>query len=223
MIVFVDGENFRQNLTKELMRKHLIKNQDTMYKYDVVGLMQEALKTDDVEVRYYASEVRMPKDYEPDPEIVEQMQKIERKAKRWTLMLEEQNVKYIRAGNLKPKMARPCRHCGKQEEIIQEKGVDVRLALDIFEQCLEPDCDEIAVMSSDVDLCPVYQKAHRHWTKVRYVCFADRMNRAVNSSCYRTMTISPAMVKNHFEGVMVGGESEIAEGTLVTDDYVDEN
>lgn len=222
MIVFVDGENFRQNLTKELIKKHLINNQDTIYKYDVMGLMREALMDDDVDIWYYASEVKMPRGYKPDAEIVEQMKKIEKKARRWVPMLEAQGIKYIRAGNLKPKMARPCRHCGKQEEIIQEKGVDVRMALDIFEQCLEPDCDEIAVMSSDVDLCPVYRKAHHHWTKVRYVCFADRINKAVNSACYKTMTISPAMVKKHFEGVMLGGEVTI-DGELPTDDYVDEN
>ena len=36
------------------------------------------------------------------------------------------------------------------------------------------------------------------------------------------MTISPAMVKKHFEGVMLGGEVTI-DGELPTDDYVDEN
>lgn len=223
MIVFVDGENFRQNLTKELLKKKLIQHPDTMYKYDVVGLMREALLVDDVEVWYYASEIKLPRGHEIESDVFEQMRVIEKKAKRWVPMLEEQGIKYIKAGNLKPKMARPCRHCGKQDEIIQEKGVDVRMALDIFEQCLVPECDEIAVMSSDVDLCPVYRKAHLHWTRVRYVCFADRMNRAVNSACYKTMAISPAMVKSHFEGIMIGGEVEKSSKQLSTEDYVDEN
>ncbi len=222
MKVFVDGENFRQNLTRELIEKQCIKNYDTLYKYDVVGLIREALQVDDLEIWYYASEVKMPKDYEPEPAIVKQMRKIEKKAARWIPILKEQGIRYIRAGNLKPKMAKPCRNCGLEEEILQEKGVDVRMALDIFEECLNPNSDEIAVISSDVDLCPVYQKARRHWTKVRYICFSDRVNKAVSSACYKTMMIRPTMIKRHFEGVLVAGEGELENG-LSTDDYVDEN
>ena len=223
MKVFVDGENFRQNLTKELIKNHLIKNYDSMYKYDVVGLVRDALMVDEVEIYYYASEIRMPRDHEVGAEIKEQVTKIERKANRWIPILKEQGIKYIKAGNLKPRVTKKCRNCGIEEEILQEKGVDVRMALDIFEECLKPECEEIAVVSSDVDLCPVYQKARRHWTKVRYVCFADRINRGVNAACYKTMTISPLMVRKHFEGVLVGGEDECEEDGFSTDEYVDED
>lgn len=223
MIVFVDGENFRQNLTNELYKKHLIERRDTIFKFDIVGLLREALLTDDVEVRYYASEVKMPRGHEPDPEIVKQMHRIEQKSHHWVPMLIEQGIKYIKAGNLKPKMSVPCRFCGKKEEIIQEKGVDVRMALDIFEHCLSDENDEIAVMSSDVDLCPVYRKAHGHATKVRYVCFADRMNMAVKESCYKTMTISPDNVKRHFGGVMMADSLIRDDDKTDTDDYLYEN
>ena len=221
MKVFVDGENFRQGLTKELIDKHLIKNCDTIYKYDVVGLIRATLLVDDPEIWYYASEVKMPQGYELDPEIVEQMKKIEKKANYWTSMLKEQGIRYIRAGNLKPKPAKACRYCGKEETILQEKGVDVRMALDIIEECLNPECEEIAVMSSDVDLCPVYQKAHRHWTKVRYICFADRVNRGVSSACYKTMIIRPGILKKHFEGVIIDADDTSSKSP--TDDFVAEN
>ena len=223
MIVFVDGENFRQNLSLELVRQHLIKNRDVAYKYDVVGLMREALMVDDPDIWYYASEVKLPKGHEVDDQVLKQVIKIEKKTRRWVPMLKEQGIKYIKAGNLKVKMSKPCRHCGESSEIIQEKGVDVRMALDIFEQSLNPSVEEIAVMSSDVDICPVYQKIRKHWTKVRYVCFADRMNMAINSACYKTMKISPRMVKNHFDGVMLGGEVELFPDDLAIDDYIDEN
>ena len=223
MLVFVDGENFRQNLTLELMEKHLIKNRDVMYKYDVAGLMREALLEDDLEIWYYASEVKMPKGFEPDEDILKQMLKIEKKTRRLIPMLEAQGIRYIRAGNLKPKPSKPCRCCGNRDEIIQEKGVDVRMALDIFEQALSHENDEIGVVSSDVDICPVYKKIQKKLVKIRYVCFADRMNRAVNSACYKTMTISKAMVARHFEGVMVGGDAELSVSDLEVDDYIDEN
>lgn len=222
MKVFVDGENFRQNLTKELLEKHLIKSFDTIYKYDVVGLIREALMVDDLEIWYYASEVKKPKGYRVDPEVWAQMKKIERKATRWVPMLKEQGIEYIKAGNLKPRLTKKCRKCGFEEEILQEKGVDVRMALDIFEECLKPECEEIAVFSSDVDLCPVFRKAHQHWTRVRYICFADRLNQAINVICYKTMAISPNMIKKHFGGVMIGGENEDMD-ELSSDEYIDEN
>ncbi len=223
MKVFVDGENFRQNLTKELVSKHLIENFDILYKYDVEGVIREALMADDIEILYYASEVKMPKGHEVDPVLREQVAKIERKAEQWIEMLKEQKITYIRAGNLKPRVMKKCRNCGFEEEILQEKGVDVRMALDIFEECLKPECEEIAVFSSDVDLCPVYQKAKRHWTKVRYVCFADRINRGVNAACYKTMTISPAVMKKHFGGVVMSEYVKKNVSAMTTDDFVDEN
>ena len=224
MIVFIDGENFRQGLSNELYEKHLIERRDVLYKFDVVGLMREALKIDDVEIWYYASEVKMPRGHKPDPEIAKQMCKIERRARFYVPMLLEQGVKYIKAGNLKPKMSGPCRKCGEREEIIQEKGVDVRMALDIFEECLKPEREEIAVMSSDVDLCPVYRRANQHFTRIRYVCFADRMNKAVNASCYKTMTISPDNIKRHFMGVMMVDALETeSDDDKEIDDYLYEN
>lgn len=223
MIVFVDGENFRQNLANELCKKHLIQRRDTLFKYDVVGLLREALMVDDIEVWYYASEVKMPRGHEPDPEIVKQMHLIDERAKHWVPMLKEQDVRYIHAGNLKPKTSVPCRVCGSKQEIIQEKGVDVRMALDIFEYCLDPEHEEIAVMSSDVDMCPVYRKAYKHGVKVRYVCFADRMNLALKEACYKTMTISPDNVKHHFEGVMPENSMIRKESEQAAEDFVYEN
>lgn len=223
MKVFVDGENFRQGLTKELFDKHLINHYDTIYEYDVAGLIREALLVDDVNIWYYASEVKRPQGYEPDSEILEQMEKIERKAKFWIPMLKNQGIRYIKAGNLKPKPGKACRYCGKEEDVIQEKGVDVRMALDIFEECLNPECEEIAVMSSDVDLCPVYQKARRHWTKVRYICFGDRVNKGVSSACYKTMMIGPGILKKHFERVIIDGDKDATRKGAPTDSYVTEN
>ena len=226
MLVFIDGENFRQNLVNELYHARLIESRDTLFRFDIAGVMREALFCDDLDIIYYGSEVKLPKlphGEKVDSEILEQASKISRKMRRWKPMLEDQGIEYVRAGNLKVKRVKPCRECGAKELIIQEKGVDVRLALDIYERAINDKPEEIAVFSSDVDLCPVYRKLKLLGVKVWYVCFADKMNIAVDKSCYKTMTISPKLVKNHFEGAFLDGDVYTGDDEFEVDDYIEEN
>ena len=78
--------------------------------------------------------------------------------RKWVADLSNQGIVYIKAGSLKIKESKPCYSCKARQEHLQEKGVDVRLALDIFETSLDKEYKEIAVVSSDTDICPVYHK-----------------------------------------------------------------
>lgn len=211
MIVFIDGENFRQNLASILVEEKAIKDKDAVFEYDIFGLLKDVLGTDDLGIRYYASAIKMPRGYTPTRRILNQLAKIREKTRKWVSMLETQGISYIKAGNLKVKEGRVCSKCGATNEILQEKGVDVRLALDIFEASLDKGIERVAIVSSDTDLCPTYHKAKAHKTKLTYICFASRVNRAVAAVCDEIITITATKAKEWIidkEQEEVGSETE---------------
>ena len=197
MIVFVDGENFRQNLTQLLLDTGAIEDKEDYFHYDIFGLLSDILGTKDLDIRYYASEIKMPKGYEPSENILKQVAKIKEKMRRWVAMLKTQGIAYIKAGNLKVKDGKDCHKCGARNELLQEKGVDVRLALDIYEESLHRSCRELAIVSSDTDLCPAYHKAKRRNVHLKYICFANRVNLGVSAVCDETITITATVATKY--------------------------
>ena len=193
MLVFIDGENFRQNLITILGKAGIYTKSDDL-RYDLVGLLKDVLGTEELDVRYYSSVARPPVGYEPSKIIRRQLDRIQERKRKWATQLIRQGIKCVRAGSLKVKEAKPCPNCFYSGERLQEKGVDVRLAIDIFENALDESIEEIAVVSSDMDLCPVYHKAQEHSTRIKYVCFETSVNKAVSSATNDTIIIPIAKV-----------------------------
>lgn len=198
MIVFIDGENYRQNLSKILAEEKVIDNKDAIFKYDTAGLLKDILGQDDLDIRYYSSEIKMPKDYTPTKNILKHLTMIKEKMRKWVADLKAQNITYIKAGNLKVKEGKECHKCKTKSEILQEKGVDVRLALDIFKTSLVSKNEAIAIFSSDTDLCPALHEAKNHGAKIKYICFATRVNRALSAVCDETITITSTKLQEYF-------------------------
>ncbi len=199
MIIFIDGENYRQNLSKALAEGGVIDDKDIPFKYDTAGLLRDILGQDVLDIRYYASEIKTPRGYTPSEHILKQMAIIKEKTRRWVADLKNQEINYIKAGNLKVKEGKECRNCKVKSEVLQEKGVDVRLALDIFKASLENETNEIAVFSSDTDLCPALHEAKAHGTKIKYICFATRVNRAISAVCDETITITLPKLQKYLD------------------------
>ena len=201
MIVFIDGENFRQNLASVLAEKQAITDKDLFFEYDIPGLLKDVLGRNDLEIRYYASAIKTPRGYTPTKAILKQITKINERMRKWVAMLKRQEITYIKAGNLKVKEGKKCPRCRAKSEQLQEKGVDVRIALDLFEASLGKKTTQLAVVSSDTDLCPAYHKAKSHRTKLFYICFASRVNRAVAAICDETVTITAAKAQQYLRPV----------------------
>lgn len=199
-IVFVDGENFRQGLVNVLLKQKLINDKNVFFELDVRGLIEDIIGEKDIKINYYASVVKTSAAYEPSKEISQQINNIREKSRRWVALLKNQCINYIKAGNLKVKEGKKCPFCHKTSDILQEKGVDVRLALDMFETACNSRNQDIVVVSSDTDLCPTYHKIKRinKNTNIIYICFSEKVNRAVSAATTETITITPQKVKQYF-------------------------
>lgn len=198
-IVFVDGENFRQRVVELLCNQGVIADKNAYFSLDVRGLIEDILGINRVEISYYASEIKTPKGYTPSARIQRQVDGIKENSRRWVAMLKSQDINYIKAGNLKVKEGKECNHCHKTQEILQEKGVDVRIALDMLELSYRTKNTNIVSISSDTDLCPSYHKIRKRKCKTTYICFSDSVNRAVAAATDETITITPQKVISYFQ------------------------
>lgn len=200
MKVYIDGENFRKGLENSLRKSGALPKGEILQRYRINDLLQDVLGIEELEIVYYASRVKLPKGYEPSSALVELASSIKAESRVWLSSVVGQGIALVKAGNLKIRQSKPCRMCGAQQEILQEKGVDVRLATDLLEDIYERHLPSIGLLSSDTDLCPVVHKAVDKQVRVMYICFADGLNRAVAASASETVAIPNEKVKQYLEG-----------------------
>jgi uncharacterized LabA/DUF88 family protein len=200
MKIYIDGENFRKGLEKVLLENDVLEKGTPLQKYNIRGLLQDVLGIDQLDIVYYASRVKLPVGYSPSRRMRKLTDDIKEQARVWLANVVNQSIELLKAGNLKIRESKPCYNCHKKQEVLQEKGVDVRLAVDLLEDVYEKKMPKIGLFSSDSDLCPVLHKAVNKKVKVVYICFAASVNRAVAAVANETITISPEKAKKYFGG-----------------------
>lgn len=198
MKIFIDGENLRHGLADVLVNAGLISTSRDLRSYPFKNLLIDVLGRDDLEIFYYASRIKLPKGYQPTEHIIQRAVEINEFNRRWIAHLTEQNIEHIKAGYLKVKSTEPCPKCGQISEVLQEKGVDVRLAIDLVGASDESK-GEVGLLSSDSDLIPAVDRVNRSGGKVVYICFADSVNRAMSASASETVAIATSKVVQLYE------------------------
>lgn len=196
MKVYIDGENCRKGLTRVLKEEGAITNPRHMESYRLTDLLKDILGVEELEINYYASVIKLPYGYTPSEEVMNHVERIKAYNRKWVPALQAQDITYTKAGTLKVRSSKECRSCGEVQDILQEKGVDVRIATDMLEAAYSGNEKSLALLSSDTDLCPAIHKIKAKGTKVIYIGFADSINRAVSAVADQTITISiPKTVK----------------------------
>jgi len=75
-----------------------------------------------------------------------------------------------------------------------EKGVDVRIAVDMVKSAIKNLYDECYLISSDTDLIPGIKDSRLEGMKVVYVGFDAYLSKALRSNCDRTLIIYKNMI-----------------------------
>ena len=189
MHVYIDGENFRHRLIGVLLGEHLIPSSHEAIRFDVPALLCTVLGQKPEAINYYVSRVQQPK-FPIPAELTAKIDSIHEVNRRWVADLTNQGVNVIKAGYLKVRDSARCSHCGEKTLILQEKGVDVRLATDMVLAAAEDHITHIVVLSSDADMIPAIDHARKSGTKVTYLHFDEEINHAVASVVDETRTYS---------------------------------
>jgi len=147
-IVFIDGSNFYHRL------KYLTANRNdiVLLDFDFIGFCKWLCKNNEmVEIRYYIGAVRRKKDNKKSETMYANQQRLFFKLQRY-------NVKIIQGQLIQ-----------HRDKSYHEKGVDVRLAVEMIRLARQNKYDIAYLLSSDTDLVPAVEEVLSLNKKVKYV------------------------------------------------------
>jgi len=197
--VFIDGENLRHRLVSVLFQEKLIHDRDEVYGVDIRKLVTEALKQEPESIRYYTTNIVQP-DFEIPELLSHKIKAIQEAHERWIGMLNEQHIDVVMAGNLKVKQSNRCYHCGRRTMVLQEKGVDVRLAAEVVMAATHDNIKDIVVLSSDADMIPALEIAKNNGAKVTYMCFEEEVNESLVKATNFVVNYDRDNIIRNFQG-----------------------
>ncbi len=199
MHVFIDGENLRHRLVEVLFQEKLIRDRDDVYSVDIRHLVAQALRQEPTIIRYYTTNIVEP-DFEIPELLTHKIHSIMEAHSHWTAMLERQHIEVVRAGNLKVKQSNRCYHCGRRTMVLQEKGVDVRLAAEIVMAATRDKVRDIVVLSSDADMIPALDIARKSGARISYMCFEEEVNEAIVKATDVLVSYNREQLTRDFQG-----------------------
>ena len=77
---------------------------------------------------------------------------------------------------------------------MQEKGVDVGLAVDLVKDVLEKEVDHIILISSDTDLIPAIKIAKEKKIEITYVALSKQITKSLTRLANNTVIIKPISI-----------------------------
>jgi uncharacterized LabA/DUF88 family protein len=197
--VFIDGENLRHRLVSVLHQEHLIGDRDDTFQVDIRQLIHAALPETPESIAYYTTRIKQPTFDIPEM-LTQKITSIQEAHRRWIAMLTNQGIKVVKAGNLKVKESNACYHCGRRTMVLQEKGVDVRLASEVVMAAVHDNITDIVVLSSDADMIPALNIARKGGAHITYMAFGEEVNHAMEVATDRTVLYTRAQIKQAFIG-----------------------
>lgn len=193
--VLIDGENFVHGLVHVLRSKKIISNREELGRIHVASLLTDMDVQGSV-INYYTTRIQVPEESSSLHETVEKMRNWNAK---WTPYLANQGVTIIKAGILKARTSKRCSHCQKRTEILLEKGVDVRLGVDIVALGLKD--TTLYVFSSDSDIISAIKSARAHGAKVIYVAIEGSINHGLSKSTDGRIVLKKSQVIDAYKKV----------------------
>jgi uncharacterized LabA/DUF88 family protein len=198
MKILIDGENFRHQIAYVLEANGNIADKHSYFPFDWSGFLAEATGSTDNETTYYTTKIKQP--HNPvSAEFERRIAEISAANRRQIADLTNQGIHTVKAGNLKLHKSYRCENCGHETLMLQEKGVDVRVAIDLL-LASATGAQEIVLVSSDSDLIPALDAVKGKESNVVYLCYVGWLNRAVSASVYKTLTFDDNLVVKYYKG-----------------------
>lgn len=182
--LFIDGENFLHKVEDALHEQGVPKNAVDITNIDLTSLVKEALPDYTIAKKYfYSARLKL---FE---ETKEKSLELIHKQRILKTNLEKQGFEFILAGNVRPQKVVKI---GKTTFVFKEKGVDVRIAVDLVRLSYDKVIDTAILCSSDSDLQPAITAVRKRGIKVVYLGFENSPNKGLTYTTSKTV-----LFRNH--------------------------
>ncbi|HSW88119.1 MAG TPA: NYN domain-containing protein [Candidatus Saccharimonadales bacterium] len=177
--LFIDGENFIYKVEDSLIKQGINKHKISTENIDLKKLIKFALP--DIKLdnsNYYSAKLQFHKESPAKSKELILRQRILK------TNLEKQGFNFILAGNVRPQIIKVD---GKSKTIFKEKGVDVRIAVDMVALSCDKSIDIAILCSSDSDLQPAVAEIRKRGIEVIYLGFENNPNKGLTYTTNRTI------------------------------------
>jgi uncharacterized LabA/DUF88 family protein len=202
MKVLIDGENIIHSITYVLRHADRIQDRSELKAFDLIGLCRGALGSEDLDLFYYTTKLQAASVLTHGQATADKSKAIISWVAGWNTMLISQGVNVVKAGRLKIRSTFPHPETGEVQHVFQEKGVDVRLAIDLVEAA-EPGVT-IVLFSSDSDLIPAIHAAKAKGARVKNLTSVKGFNKGLALTCGEWQIISDDSITAAFDRTAKG-------------------
>jgi uncharacterized LabA/DUF88 family protein len=180
IVLLIDGENLKGKI--KTVFKEVGKEKPVWHNYDFKGLFDKVLKGIKVDRKvFYSARIK-----EHDQSLDKSKQLIEDQ-RLLKSHLERQGFEVVMSGRVRGQMEEVY---GKKPVLVfKEKGVDVKIAVDMVTGACDGNFKEIILCSSDSDLQPAIKEIKNRKVSCVYLGFESQPNKGISYSTDRTILI----------------------------------
>ncbi len=174
-ILFIDGENFMHKVKEVLKKEGRDKHKRDLSLIDFDTLIRDPLKNFTFSRKiFYASRLHFhPETKKKSTELIKMQRKLRNN-------LVSQGYEFIIAGNVRAQKI-------GDKIIFREKGVDVKLAVDMVSFACDKKIETAILCSSDSDLQPAIAELKARGVEVIYLGFEAQPNKGLTYTTDRTI------------------------------------
>lgn len=179
-ILFIDGENFKAKLSAVF--KEAKKAKPNWEEYDFAGLLNKVLAEMKIDrkIFYFAKIKEHPSTIKKSKLLIEEQRLLKNH-------LEKTGFEVILSGRVRGQFEEGI--FGKKILVFKEKGVDVKIAVDMVSLTCDKKVEEIILGSSDSDLQPAINEVKSRGVRCIYLGFESSYNKGLSYNTGRTILI----------------------------------
>lgn len=176
-VLFIDGENFLHKVEGVLKEEGLSKDDFNLTLVDLDKLFKEPLKGFDISQKiFYASRLHFhPETKKKSLELIKFQRKLRNN-------LVKQDYEFVIAGNVRAQKV-------GNKIVFREKGVDVKIGVDLVALACDKKLETAILCSSDSDLQPTIEELRDRGVEIVYLGFETNPNKGLSYTTNRTILL----------------------------------
>jgi uncharacterized LabA/DUF88 family protein len=179
--LYIDGENFLFKVKDVLKNAKLIKGKSDITRLKISHLKAILSREGAIhKVQFYSARLRR---HDNSPSLLKKSEILIESQRQLKRYLTNDGVDFIISGNVRLQsfIAGTRRH--PEKALFKEKGVDVRLAIDMLTDVCDKKVKTVFLASSDSDMVPAVREMQARKCRVIYVGFATNPNQGLIAVC----------------------------------------
>ena len=186
--LYIDGENFLFKVADILKNHKLIEDKSQITQINLPYLVSKFPKHPKIrDINFYAARLHK---YTESEFIEEKSDLLIESRKQLEVYLTKNQVNFITAGHVRLQDFTPATKKTRESATFREKGVDIRIAIDLITNVCDRKVKTAYLLSSDSDMNPVIHEARHRRARVIYVGFADNPNHGLSATCNQTILLT---------------------------------